>query len=68
MTYTALDNKLASDMLKYRAVNNISQRELARRCNVTVQTILNIEKGKQNPSMLTETKIRLVIGENNYDG
>lgn len=52
---------LAKDMLKFRAQNNMSQKELAKRCKLTHQTICNVENGVQNPTQLTEAKIRLVI-------
>ena len=55
-----MDN-LPSKMLEYRAKRNITQNELAERCGLTVQTITNIERCKQNPSRLTAEKIRLVI-------
>lgn len=54
--------KLADDMIVYRAQNRINQTELAKRCGVSTQTICNVENGVQNPSKLTEAKIRLVIG------
>lgn len=52
---------LSESILRYRAMHNLSQEEMAMRCNVTKQTIFNIEHGYQSPSKLTETKIRLVI-------
>ena len=55
--------KLAQEILIYRAKNNISQEEMAKRCNVTKQTIFNLEHEIQDPTKLTETKIRLVIGD-----
>ena len=53
--------KLGQEILMYRAKNNISQQEMAKRCKVTRQTIINIENGIQEPSKLTEAKIRLVL-------
>lgn len=53
---------LAEKMIQYRAQHNISQGELARRCNISVQTVNNIENGLQSPSKLTIAKITLVIG------
>lgn len=58
---------ISKDMLNYRARENISQRELAARCKVTLQTINSVENGLQTPSKLTETKIRLVIGGSEND-
>ncbi len=54
---------LQKDMVTYRAKESISQRELARRCNLSAQTVNSVENGLQTPSKMTETKIRLVIGE-----
>lgn len=53
---------LQKQMLRYRAIENISQAELAKRCGVTVQTINAIENGIQEPSKLTRAKLYLVIG------
>lgn len=58
---------LQEKMLTYRAKERISQKELARRCGVTVQTINSVENGLQEPSKLTRTKIYLVIGEEEED-
>ena len=55
--------KLPERMLDYRAKNNMSQRELAEKVKVTIQTINSIERGLQEPSRLTRKKIELVIGE-----
>ena len=52
---------LQEEMIEYRARENISQSELARRCGVTLQTINSVENGLQEPSKLTRTKIELVI-------
>lgn len=52
---------LAEDMIKYRAKNRISQRDLAAKCGLSVQTICAIETNQQTPARVTEAKIRLVI-------
>ena len=52
---------LQERMVKYRARENISQKELARRCGVSLQTINSVENGLQEPSKVTEAKINLVI-------
>lgn len=54
-------NELIRKMLEYRAKESISQKELARRVGVSLQTINSIENGLQEPSKLTEAKIYLVI-------
>lgn len=57
---------LQDKMLAYRAKENISQGELAARCGLTLATVNSIENGRQSPSRLTETKIRLIVdGEEN---
>ena len=55
---------LQERMIKYRAKEGIGQREMARRCNLAVQTVNSVENGLQKPTKLTEAKIYLVIGEN----
>ena len=50
-------------MLEYRAKHDISQSELAKKCNVSLQTICAIENGKQKQKKKTETKIKLIIGD-----
>ena len=55
--------ELANRMVRYRAKENISMKEMARRCNLTMQTIHNIETGIQEPSRVTREKIIMVIGE-----
>lgn len=54
---------LAERMLDYRAKENISQKELARRVGVTLQTVNSIETQQQTPSRLTVAKIELIIGK-----
>lgn len=54
-------SELSEKMVLYRAKERISQSELAKRCGLTLQTIYSIEKGVQNPSRVTEAKIRLVV-------
>ena len=56
-----MEVNLSQEILMYRAKNNISQAEMANRCRVTKQTIFNIEHELQDPTKLTETKIRLVL-------
>lgn len=54
-------SELSERMIEYRAKERISQRELARRVGVTLQTIHSIENGLQEPSKVTRAKIDLVI-------
>ena len=43
--------KLKTKIKEYRAKNNLSQKELARRAGVRRETIGNLENGKYNPSL-----------------
>ena len=52
---------IAEQMLRYRAKERISQKELASRCGLSSQTVNSIESGTQTPSKLTIEKIKLVI-------
>lgn len=63
-------NKMALQdrMIFYRAKNRLSQKDLADRCGVSVQTICSIENGTQEPSRLTRAKIVLVVGTDKKEG
>lgn len=54
---------LSNDMIKYRALHRLTQRDLAAKCGLSVQTINSVETDQQKPSRITEAKIRLVVGE-----
>lgn len=56
---------LKAEVLAYRAEHNISQRAMAKKCNLTLQTICNIENGKASPTKLTQAKILKVIRNQN---
>ena len=58
-----MEKTLAEEMIEYRAKERISQKELANRVGVSLQTINSIENGLQNPSKVTKAKIELVIKE-----
>ncbi len=55
--------KLGERMVRYRAQNDLSQAELAERCNLSLQTINSVENGLQSASKLTIAKIEIVIGK-----
>lgn len=59
------DNELIAKMIKFRARENISQLKLAELCNVTQQTICNVENGTQDPSRLTRQKILNIVEKEN---
>lgn len=54
---------LQERMVEYRAKERISQRELASRCGISVQTINSVENGIQEPSARTRAIIELVVGK-----
>lgn len=55
---------LKQRMVDYRARESISQKELADRCKLTLQTIGNIENGRRaGITSLTLAKIENVIGK-----
>lgn len=54
---------LADRMVLYRAKERISQKELAKRCGITTQTVNSVENELQTPTKLTKAKIELVIGQ-----
>ncbi len=54
---------LQDRMIEYRARERLSQRELAERCGVSVQTLNSVEQGIQEPTKITKAKIELVVGK-----
>ena len=54
---------LQERMIEYRAKNDITQRELAEKIGVSVQTINSVENGTQTPSKVTQAKIELLVGK-----
>lgn len=55
---------LTDEMMRYRAMHRLGQREFAQMCGVTTQTINRVECGKQKPSKITELKIRMAMEKN----
>lgn len=55
--------KLAEDMLMYRAMKNLTQTELAEECKVSRDIIAKAEKGAANLRTTTYLKISNVINE-----
>ena len=51
---------LAEMCFEYRALNNLNQLEMGRRCGLPRETINRVERGKKY-SRMTETKIRMTI-------
>ena len=54
--------RLQTDIINYRAKENVTQAELADKVGITREYLCNIETGTVTPSLVTEAKIRLVIG------
>lgn len=52
---------IREEMLRFRAKHNLSQPKCAKLAGITVQTWNQVELGQQNPSRLTEAKIRLAM-------
>ena len=52
---------LRDEMVRFRASNRLTMKQLAEMAGVTYMTISNIERGVQKPSRVTEAKIRLVM-------
>lgn len=54
--------KLKHLLINYRAENNMTQEELAKKLNVHRTTVIEYEKGKA-PRPINEAKIRILLGE-----
>ena len=67
-TWKEINNEVASNVQKLRKRKKISQKELAKLCGVSAQTIWSVEKGDQEPSEITRIKIELVVGRDGEDG
>ena len=50
-------------VLEIRAKNGLSMKDFAKICNVSIQTIYNIENELATPTRTTKAKIMLVINE-----
>lgn len=55
--------KLQRLMIVYRAKHNLTQKELADLCSVTLQTICRVENCDKLPSKVTIQKILNIVGE-----
>lgn len=54
---------LAERILEYRALHDISAKEFAQRCKLSLQTVYSIENGLQTPSKITLLKIENVLNK-----
>jgi DNA-binding XRE family transcriptional regulator len=55
-------DQIVRDMILYRARNDISMKEFAKRCGISYFTIAAAERGETNLSRKSRAKIRLIIG------
>lgn len=55
------NKNLGKRILAYRARHNLSVAKMAQLCKVSSVTMTHIERGLQNPSRLTLTKILAVL-------
>ena len=55
--------ELKDQMIRFRAKHRITQKALAEKAGVTVQTVCNVETGQQTPSKVTAQKIILAMEE-----
>ena len=54
---------LAERILEYRAKHDISAKEFAEKCKLSLQTVYSIENGWQHASKITRLKIENVLKE-----
>lgn len=54
---------LAERILEYRAKHDMSAKEFAMKCKLSLQTVYSIENGLQEPSKITRIKIESVLKE-----
>lgn len=47
----------------YRVKHDLSMRAMAEKCHISLQTLMYVEKGLQEPSKFTIDKIELVLKE-----
>ena len=52
---------LSNSLKEFRARHNLTQEDLAQQVGVTRQTIIAVEKGRFNPSVLLALKIARVL-------
>lgn len=55
--------KLKDAVLMYRVKRNMSMKKFAKLCNVTIQTVYNVETLGTKPSKMTAAKLKLVMGD-----
>ena len=58
-----MEMNLGERMLRYRAKHRMTQKQMAEKCGVSLQTLCCVETGQQTPGKMTLTKIELVLEE-----
>ena len=54
--------KIVTKIKFYREKNNLTQKEMSERVNVRRETIVNLENGKYNPSLVLGMEIAALFG------
>lgn len=52
---------MKNNIFKLRKEKNITQEELGKMCSVSRQTIISLERGKYNPSIMLANKIAVIF-------
>jgi putative transcriptional regulator len=52
---------MKNNILKLRKEKNITQEELGKMCSVSRQTIISLERGKYNPSIMLAHKLAVIF-------
>jgi putative transcriptional regulator len=52
---------MKNNILKLRKEKNITQEELGKMCSVSRQTIISLERGKYNPSIMLAHKLSVIF-------
>ena len=58
---TSMSNNIGENIAKYRKLNGISQKYLAKKISISAQGLLKIEKGIVSPRAATLEKIMLAL-------
>ncbi|KUG03502.1 transcriptional regulator, cro/ci family [hydrocarbon metagenome] len=53
---------MQNQLIKLRAINNMTQEDLAIKAGVSRQTIISLEKGKYNPSLQLAYRLAKIFG------
>ncbi len=59
--FTRKEDKLKTKIREYRNSNSITQKQLANLVHVSTRTIISIEKGQYNPSLMLAYRVARVF-------